>query len=218
MPVNDTQLEEWSDRFAARLIADPEKFGLDEDEIAVLAQKHQRLKADLAQYRKAQAHARAATTRKKDSRDDFEALIRPLVTRIQVHPTMTNEDRAELGIPLKNIRNGHGSLEFCNERPSAIIEIRPQGKHIIRIHSETDTGPRKAKPAGATGCEIWVKVGDLPNSIEELRYVETVSKGAYVVQFKAEDVLKQAHYRLRWVGRNGVKGDWAEIDSATIAV
>lgn len=217
IPANDLEFTEWLDRFSAYLTANLAKFGIVDGEIDDLLAAIPQFQTDYQAAKDARATAKAKTQAKDASRMTAEDILRPLVGRIQSYPATTNEDRAELGIPLKGVNSTPSSVVFADDRPSAIIDIRPALKHIIRIHNESTTGTSKGKPAGAIGCEVWVKIGDAPASISELSYVETVTKNPFTMTFQPGDERKQAHYRLRWVGRNGVKGDWAEIDSATIA-
>lgn len=217
LPSNDLAFTAWLDRFAAYLTANLAKFGIVDGEIDDLLDAMPQFQTDYSAAQDARAIAKAKTQAKDASRLAAEAILKPLVARIQSHPGMTNEDRAQLGIPLKGLSSTPSSVVFADDRPSAIIDIRPALKHIIRIHNESTTSTSNGKPAGAIGCEVWVKIGDAPASVSELTYVETVTKNPFTITFQPGDERKQAHYRLRWVGRNGVKGDWAEIDSATIA-
>ena len=79
------------------------------------------------------------------------------------------------------------------------------------------TRTRKAKPAGAMGAEIWVKIGPTPPvDPSELTFLAVDTRTPYTTDFDGADGGKQAHYMLRWVNTRGETGPWSETATATI--
>jgi hypothetical protein len=101
-------------------------------------------------------------------------------------------------------------------RPIVSVDTSQRLRHTINFTDETTPNSR-AKPAGAMGCEIWVKVGDpAPTDPAQLRFLATDTRTPYVAQYNGEDAGKVAHYMLRWVNTKGEQGPWSQTVSATI--
>ncbi len=216
LPGNDLAFQTWFSRFLGYLSANLAHFGLVEADVLALLDSQPDFDAALSAHQDAQTAARARCIDKDDKRTVCESLIRGMVARLQAYPATTNLDRDSLGIP---VRGGvpTASLPMADNRPLAIIDIRPHLKHVLRIQNESDTGTKKAKPAGALGCEVWMKVGAAPLNDGELQYVGLATRNPFSVEFTADQANQYAHYRLRWVTKSGEKSDWGELDSATIA-
>lgn len=217
IPSNDAQYSIWLDRFVSFMTANLAEIGLTEGEITDLVTAFAAFQTAFMQFQDARTTYRMARDSKDDAREETEQLVRPLVGRIQSFVGTTNAHRQGLGIPVRGTSNTPTGVPALDSRPSAVIDIRPCLKHALRIHDETDSGARKGKPAGAMGCEVWYKVGTAPTTTEDMVYHGLWTKNPYLVEFKPEDALKPVYYRLRWINNKGEKGDWGEIDHATIA-
>lgn len=91
---------------------------------------------------------------KKTQRDAHEALIRPMVRRIQNHPRMTNQLRGSLGITIPSspqIPTGAG-----NDVPSLFLETKP-GQVIVHFGTDASNEQHNGKPGWARGCFIYRK-------------------------------------------------------------
>jgi hypothetical protein len=89
-------------------------------------------------------------------------------------------------------------------------------RHVISFVDEQTPGSR-AKPAGAMGCEVWVKVGPTPPvDASECHYLATDTATPYTAEYEGADGGKIAHYMLRWVNTRGERGPWSQTVSATI--
>ncbi len=161
-----------------------------------------------------QAAARAATTVKCQARAAYEAVIRPLVRRIQASPVVTDEQRRLMGITVADTEPT--PVGPVATRPIATVYTKEPLRHEIRfVDAETPT--RRARPQGVLGCEIWVKVGDpAPTTESEFTFLGMDTHSPYTAEYPMEDGGKMAHYRLRWLLSSGAKGAWSEIESATI--
>ncbi len=84
------------------------------------------------------------------------------------------------------------------------------------LSSNDATGNGNAKPEGAMGCEIWVKVGSAPADPSELHFLGLDTRTPCTAEYGGEDAGKTAHYMLRWVNSKGEQGPWSQTVSATI--
>lgn len=99
--------------------------------------------------------------------------------------------------------------------PFAVIEYAKL-RHTINFRDK-NTPHTDKKPDGMYGAEIWLKIGgDAPVDNKECEYLTTDRATPYLWQFDAEDAGKTAWYLLRWISKNGDKGEWSQAVSATI--
>ncbi len=104
-------------------------------------------------------------------------------------------------------------------RPVVVVDFSKRLRHTLRYADES-TPPRRARPRGAIGAEVWVKVsapGDPPPSDPgELRFLLLSTRTPAVAEFDGADGGKTAHYMVRWLSTRGEAGPWSETASATI--
>lgn len=87
---------------------------------------------------------------------------------------------------------------------------------MATILSHENTPTSRAKPAGAMGCEIWVKIGTAPADPCECQFLALDTASPYVAEYPGSDAGKTAYYMLRWVSTSSEKGPWSETVAATI--
>lgn len=164
----------------------------------------------------AQTDAEAARQAKDDARTSFETLVRGLVRRLQVSPSVDDAERRALGIPVRDATRTPATPP--STKPVAIVDTRTRLQHSIAFADE-GTPTKKSKPPGAMGCEIWIKVSAAnapPADPSELKFLALDTSTPYVATFPGADGGKTAHYMLRWVNSRGEKGPWSQTVSATI--
>ena len=99
--------------------------------------------------------------------------------------------------------------------PFALVDFGKL-RHTIRFR-DTATPDSDKKPDGIMGAEIWLKIGgESPVDNTDCQYLATDTATPYLNTFGAADAGKTAWYLLRWVSKNGDKGDWSESVGATI--
>jgi hypothetical protein len=163
----------------------------------------------------AQNTADQAAQVKKTTRKDFEAIIREIVSGVQANPSVTNEQKAALGITIYKETKTPSPVPIT--RPMAEVDNKNRLQHTINFFDEK-TPKSKAKPDGVRGCEIWEKIGGTPPADKsELVYAAMDSKTPYVNHFSGADAGKTVHYWLRWVNTRGEAGPWSETISVTIS-
>jgi hypothetical protein len=208
---------DWLQRFLAYASTHEAALGLTETDLDTLVAIKPIWEGKLAAHVSAQTTARGARAMKDETRSDAEAIVRPLVARIQTYSGTTDADRAALGITIRStamVPTG----ETDGDRPVGFIDINQRAKHVLRVENSTEMGASKAKPSWAFGCEVWCKIGEPPASDgSDLQYVGVMTRNPHTVTHGAEDVGKTVHYMLRWVDKKGTPGHWSETQSATIA-
>ncbi|MDO8302623.1 MAG: hypothetical protein Q7T18_05220, partial [Sedimentisphaerales bacterium] len=143
--------------------------------------------------------------------------IRSMARRIQASPQVTNADRQAMGL---NVHDTARTLvsDPAMGRPYGIVDTSEPFRHTLKYREEGAEG--RGRPEYAIGCEVWMKIQapsePVPTNPDQLAYAGTNSASPYECEFDGADASKVAHYRLRWAARDGSKGPWSEVISATI--
>lgn len=214
LPRSDSEFRTWAQNFNSFVAANFFALGLTIDEsdgigavITDFAIAH-----DLWVSRR--AAAQAAREGKDALRQSAEESIRQLVRRLQANPAVTDEHRQNLGITVREIERT--PTPAPTSRPVATIDASQRLRHVIRFTDET-TPTSRARPAGALGCEIWVKLGgEPPADPSSLTFLGTATRSLFPADFVGTDANNPAHYMLRWLGARGAKGPWSATVTATI--
>jgi len=215
IPDSDPQFDDWVKQFVDYVTVNFAAIGLTSSDVTELTTASGEWTTDYTAHKNAHAAAQSASQKKKATHDSLETLIRALVARIQANPTVTNDQKASLGITIP--KEGKTPSPVPSTRPMAEIDNKNRLQHTINFFDEGNQ-KSKAKPAGVRGCEIWCKIGGTPPlDSTELKYLATDSKTPYIAHFEGADAGKTVHYMLRWINTRGETGPWSETISVTIS-
>jgi hypothetical protein len=214
IPNSDADFNSWQANFITYVDTNQAALGLTAADMLPLTTAQSDWTNNYTAHVAAQAAAEAAQQTKKNARDSFETSLRSLVRRLQGLPSLTEAQRAGMGITSRETpRTAKG---VPTTRPVASVDTSQRLRHTVNFTDELTPNSR-AKPSGAMGCEIWVKVGDpAPTDPSQLRFLATDTRTPYVAIYGGEDAGKVAHYMLRWVNTKGEQGPWSQTVSATI--
>lgn len=215
IPAGDSEFDVWENNFVSYATANAAALGLDPlADLPPLTAAQATWDADFAANATAQAAAQSARQGKDAARAAFEAVIRPLVARLQASPDVDDTERAGLGITVPDRIATPAAIPAT--RPVVSVDTSQRLQHTVSFADEA-TPARIAKPSAVMGAEIWVKIGDPPPlDPSELTFLALDTRTPYTAKYAGADANKVAHYMLRWVNTRGEKGPWSETASATI--
>jgi hypothetical protein len=214
IPRSDADFNTWQANFLNYVGSNLAPLGLTAADLTPLTTAQTGWTTDYSVHIGAQTAADGALQTKKNTRNTYESSLRSLVRRIQGLPTLTDAQRAEMGLSLRETPRTVTGVPAT--RPVATVDTSQRLRHTIGFTDET-TPSSKAKPDGVMGCEIWVKVGDpAPADPDQLQFLGTDTRTPYVAEYSGEEAGKVAHYMLRWVNTKGEQGPWSQTVSATI--
>lgn len=214
IPRSDAEFSAWLQNFINAANANPASFGLVAADVSSLENAASQFDVTRGANDTAQATAQAATAHKDAARTAVEDLTRSLVGRIQAHPGVTDANRSSLNITVRS--SARTAVGAPTTKPVSTVDTSQRLQHTVNFVDELTPNTR-AKPDGASGCEIWVKVdGPPPTDPSELRYLATDTRTPYVADYDGVHGGKTAHYMLRWVSTRGETGPWSQTVSATI--
>ena len=214
IPHGDADFNAWQANFVTYANANLANLGLVLPDLVSILTAQTAWTPSLTAHVAAQANAQSARATKDGNRTVLEVLIRALVRRLQASPSVSDAEREALGITVPD--SGATAAATPTTRPLCQVDTSQRLRHTIDFTDES-TPTRKAKPAGAMGAEIWVKIGAPPPvDPSELTFLAVDTRTPYTTDFDGSDGGKQAHYMLRWVNTRGETGPWSETATATI--
>ena len=125
---------------------------------------------------------------------------------------LTATDRLTLKIPV--VGGPHADVPIPSSQPQGRVDDSYRMAHRI-MYIDNATGKR-AKPYGATGCEVWQKIGGVaPVSVSDLIQLETMTKSPLDISFEGTQAGLKVWYWMRWINKSG-KGTWGAPFNGTI--
>jgi hypothetical protein len=214
IPSSDADFDAWTRNFVDNVVADAAALGLSPAQVTSLQGGQADWGAKYPASNAAQAAMNSAVQAKNDSRSGYEDLVRSLANIIQSSPQVTDTQRQSLGLNVRSTtRTAAGAP---TSKPVATIDTSQRLRHTINFVDELSP-TRRAKPDGAQGCEIWIKVGDpAPAGPKDVHYLALDTRTPYTVEFDASDAGKTAYYMLRWISTRAEPGPWSATVSGTI--
>ncbi len=214
IPAPDVEFNAWQLNFVTYANANLIGLGLVAGDMTPITTAQAPWNTNYAAHTAAQSAALGARAIKQGSRAAYEAVIRPLVRRLQASSAVSDPERAALGITIPDPLGT--PVTPPTTRPVALIECGQRLRHVVSFFDEL-TPTRRAKPPGVIGAEIWVKVGGPPpTDPSELEFLAMDTRTPYLAEYEGAQGGQTAHYMLRWVNSRGQKGPWSETASATI--
>src|SRR5882672_493707 len=102
IPSADAELNEWLQNFLNYANSDPAALGLVAADLTPLQTVVNTWHSAYTDHVQAQTAAQSAREHKDTIRDNIEAILRPLVNRIQATPSVTDAQRQALGITVRS--------------------------------------------------------------------------------------------------------------------
>jgi len=223
LPDAEAELNAWLTNFINTLGNLGPGVGVAPADLAALDAAFGAWTSALASVAESQAALDGLLAGKADARAAVTNHVRVMVRQIQARPAVTDAQRAQLGLTVRDTTLSP-NLAAPASRPVATVDTSERLRHTIDFR-DSATPTSRAKPKGAKGCEIWVKIAP-PNSPpadlagggdpKDLNFLAIDSATPYLAEYSSADAGKTAHYLLRWVSTRDEKGPWSETVEATI--
>jgi hypothetical protein len=228
IPERDAEFKAWMGQLAHHL-TEPGAPGVPADLRTAVQAAATAFEADFQAHIAAQAAASAARQVKETSRRQADLLARQVARIVQADPAVTDPQRKALGLPVRD--RTRTPVAAPQTAPQVIVDASERLRHLVRF---LDKGPpvRRARPRGTIGCEVWMRIesqanadnpapvtsdnGAVGNGPDGMHLVRLATASPLLVEFRAEQAGRMAHYQLRWVNRRGQTGPWSEAVRATI--
>ncbi|MEZ6124654.1 MAG: hypothetical protein R3C49_16015 [Planctomycetaceae bacterium] len=209
-----SEFEQFVQNLLKQLEDHPDAYHVDAGLVIRLTNGFADLRARILQATEARDAAKAATEAKDAVRASLEEVTRTVVRLIQADPAVTDEAKLEAGIrPHKTSRT---PVPPPHTAPIGNVMATDRLEHTLSI-SDAATPTRRARPAGVSGCELYLCISDAaPTDPAMYRMVRFATRTPETITFDAADGGKTANYLLRWMNGKGEFGPWSQVVSATI--
>ena len=169
IPSSDADFDAWTRNFVDNVVANAAALGLSPAQVTSLQSGQADWGVKYPASNAAQAAVNSAVQAKNDSRSGYEGMIRALANIMQSSPQVTDAQRQSLGLNVRSTTRTAAAAP--TSRPVATIDTSQRLRHTINFVDEL-TPTSRAKPDGAQGCEIWMKVGDpAPAGPKDVHYL-----------------------------------------------
>jgi hypothetical protein len=156
LPSRDAELVTWSTNFNTRVSAAPTTYGLTAGQATAYDALHD---AFVAAYNTASADATNSTANviaKDDARANLKANARTLARIVQANPSVTNVQRSELGL---TVRDAEPSPIPPPAAAPGLDVVSVSGNTVrVRLH-DTLNPARRGRPDGVAGAAVFSYVG-----------------------------------------------------------
>ena len=216
IPQADAAFDTWQANFMTVVGGNPTAYGLIASDLVPATALQGTWATAYPAHITEQAAAQAARQTKDNARTAYEPLIRVLVRRIQAQPPaiVTDAERAAAGLTVPD--SNPTPVGAPTTAPVGTIDTAQRLQHTVHFRDAT-TPNSKAKPAGVSGCEIWMKIGTPPPvDPRDLSFVTLDTRTPHVVHFDGADAGKVVTYWLRWVSTRNERGPWSAAVAATV--
>ena len=217
-PRQDDAFEAWSVNYLNALKGWWSAQGLDLKDLNDLDAATVAYQEALARNTAAQAAAVAAVQDKEAAYALLESLVRQTARFVQAYPATTNQDRAALGITVRQSRRS--AVPAPGSAPLVVVARVERGAHTVRI-TDAANPTRRAKPRDADRALLFVAMAPAgapaPSAESAYRFAALVADGTATLQFSPDHGGQQAHYLARWVNHRGEPGPWSAVTSGTVA-
>ena len=219
LPSKDADFDTWLTNFSTLLTAAPPTYGLVAGDAVIVAGVTTPWSAAYAAAINPGTRTSVTIADKDAARNTATATVRPYAVGISLNSGVTNADKTAIGVNLPN--TGRTPIPPPTTVPALTLVGAIHFQQTI-AYRDTATPTTKAKPAGATGCEIRATIQVGPAINPEVALPLTVAtKSPVVNSFTAPDVAKTCTYWARWVTRSGPggqqqSGDWSAPLSVVI--
>ncbi len=215
IPQGDAEFNDWFNTFYTSVSGDLAGWDMVAAELVPITNAKNKWDTDYSAHKAEVEIAKGKRETKDNSKDAAQDVVRPFVRAKQENSAVLPETKLAGGVP---VRDTTRSPIPAPTTPPVItrVDTSQRLRHIIHW-SDSTTPTSKAKPSGAHGAEIRVKIGGPPpTGPDECEFIALDTATPHLIEFDAADAGKTAHYMLRWVNAKGDPGPWSATVSATI--
>jgi len=158
-------------------------------------------------------HTPAQTRAKNDARRRAETVLRLFVRQYLHFDPVTNEDRVNMGIPLRDaVRTEHHEVTEHLEISLGVSAIRE-----LRVSLKIKDAAHNAKPVGYDGAVlVWAILDSPPKGLGELTMHAMASRPTHTLRFDETQRGRTVYVSGAWQNARGNLGPFGGILSAIV--
>lgn len=206
IPAKDADFDLWLQNFSAVITASPTTYGLVTGDATAIAAQYTAWHAAFQAATDPGTRTPATVAAKDAARVTAEGVVRPYAVGISQDPTISNEDKATVGVTVRT--GARTPIPAPTTAPSLILVSAVPG--LLNLQYRDSTTPlRKTKPAGVIGLELWANFGTVPaTDPAQCSYQGGFTKTPFQLDTTGQ-AGKVVTLFARWYNRSGVAGNAA---------
>ena len=218
LPSKDQDLNAWAANFDTKITATPTAYGLIAGDATAFHGLAQDFDARLAAAVNPATRTKVTIQQKEISRAALRAKARALARIVNAYPAITNAQRAELGLTVRDTIPT--PIPAPATQPVVNIEGSGGGQSLLRLADETSPN-RRAKPSGVFGALIYGKIGPAtdpaPVTVHDAQFMGVATKTVHTVDLPSGSAGKTLWILAQWMNERGQPGPTSVVASAMIA-
>lgn len=204
IPPRDADFDAWGLNFATLIAADPGSYFLTIGDSGNISAVQAAFAAAFALTENPPTRTTPNIAQKNSDRAAAEATYRYFGDRINGNVNVTNIQRADLGLTIRNVTPT--PVPQPTTAPALTFRSAAPGIHKMS-YTDATTPDSKAKPPGVIGMELWAAIAGTPVTDPALAtFQATVTKSPFQVAVGAAAVGQLVTYFARWTTRSGTNG------------
>ena len=215
VPEGNEALQTWANNYSAKITATPTAYGLVAGDATALAALVSDYSTRLASALNPATKTKVTVAAKNTSKAALIARCRQLARIIKANPTVTNAQREELGLHVRD--SVPTPVPPPVTHPVVSIDKLGSLQSSLRITDEM-TPSSRAKPDGVQGAYLYVKIdGTAPATPDDCKFAGTATRNQHVISFPSGSAGKTFYVLAQWVNHKLEAGPVSSVVSSTIA-
>jgi len=180
LPSKDALLLSWSANFSTKITATPTAYGLVAAQATAYAALNTTYSTTYATAINPATRTKGTILAKNDARIPLRASARNLARIIQAFPTLTNTQRADLGITVRDVTPS--PINPPTESP--VMEVVSANGRALTLKLRSVDSERRGKPPGVHGASLFSYVGATPPAdISAWKFEGSTTRTSFVMEF-----------------------------------
>lgn len=182
LPHRDSLLLAWSAAFSAGITASPISVGLTAAQATAYATLHTAFSTALGAVTDPSTRTRGNVSAKNVARTSLKAQARDLARVVNAFPSITNEQRINLGLTPR--KSTIGPINPPTESP--VMEVVSANGRTLKLKLHAVGSDRRGKPVGVAGASVFSSLGATPPAdIAAWKFEGSTTRTTFDLAFEA---------------------------------
>lgn len=214
VPAKDTDLDAFNVNFSTKITAAPTTYGLVAGDATAFASLKTDFSTKLQTATDPGTRTKVTVASKDTSRAAVVAALRSLARRVQAYSAITAALLSDLGLTVRDTV----STPIPAPSTKPLVNVAGTGSLAATIRLADETTPTsRARPFGASGCQVFYNYGSGSTSTpEEMHFEGVASKATFPISFPVAAAGLVATIRTRWMNRKGEVGPVSDPVTVTV--
>ena len=203
----------WANQFVSYFFAHCSNWGISLEDATDFKNQWENTKLLIEKAENKAERNHLIVVQKDEAVEAFKAKVRDFVDHELHSRSVTNVDRAALGLPIHD--NTKTPIGVPTTLPTIVIDISNPRHISLRIHDQDSHS--EAKPHGVNGAVVaWGILDTPPARQRDLPHTFLATHSPYTMEFEEDERGKTLYIALCWQNGKGQRGPWSNIEKTII--